>query len=286
MSQVFVNILDPDVAGPGVFVGFILTGAITLLVSLVLSRLEVHILSSDTPKSRCIIRLARRLAPGNIHTPLEFWKKVLEKLVLGLSDQQLLTGLLLLPIALVKYWGRGDWGDLYYAADLAFFSSITHAATLLALQTYFRRYFWMTLIRLILTGITFILWAFVALYQAYQDLKPSYLMPLSLDAIPIVVGVFEVLEVAGLLWVYWNIVLPLYISEPALLARSATLPWKIRYPLLIFLFILGLALLAWDMQASGLQSSWGFGQLLPTFLVLLPFYQLAETYVEEKRQSE
>jgi hypothetical protein len=209
---------------------------------------------------------------------LEFWKKVLEKLVLSLSDQQLLTGLLLLPIALAKYWGRGDWGDLFYAADLAFFSSITHAATLLALQAYFSQYFWMTLIRLILTGTTFILWAFVALYEAHQDLIPRPAgAPLSSYVQSIVTGGFGVLEVVGLLWVYWRIGLLFYGSKPA----RSTCCEGIIMPLLIFLFILGLALLAWDMQASGLQSSWGFGQLLPTFLVLLPFYQLAETYVGE-----
>jgi hypothetical protein len=218
------------------------------------------------------------LAPRYIDKPLEFWKDILEGLVLSLSDQQLLTGLLLLPIALAKYWGGGDWGDLFYAADLAFFSSITHAATLLALQTYFRRYFWMTLIRLILTGTTFILWAFVALYEARQDFIPQPAgVTLSSYVQSIVTGGFEVLEVAGLLWVYWSIGLSLYVSKPA---RSIHCEGSIM-PLLIFLFILGLALLAWDMQASGLQSSWGFGQLLPTFLVLLPFYQLAETYVGE-----
>jgi hypothetical protein len=217
------------------------------------------------------------LAPSK-DKPLEFWKDVLERLVLSFSDQQLLTGLLLLPIALVKYWGPGDWGDLFYAADLAFFSSITHAVTLFALQTYFRQYFWMTLIRLILTGTTFILWAFVALYEAHLNLIPWPAgAPLSSYVQSIVVGVFEILEVVGLLWVYWSIGLSLYRSKPARSTRCE----GIITPLLIFLFILGLAVLAWDMQASGLQSSWGFGQLLPTFLVLLPFYQLAETYVGE-----
>jgi len=203
---------------------------------------------------------------------------VLEKLVLSLSDQQLLTGLLLLPIALAKYWGDSDLGNVYVAADLAFFSSITHAATLLALQSYFSKYFWMTLIRLILTGTTFILWAFVVLYEAHYELVPRLAAePFSTYAQVVVTGVFQILELVGLLWMYGRIGLSLYGSKPAQSIRGE----GIVLPLLIFLFILGLAVLAWDMQESGLQSSWGFGQLLPTFLVLLPFYQLAETYVGE-----
>lgn len=57
---------------------------------------------------------------------------------------------------------------------------------------------------------------------------------------------------------------------------------RLQTILLLVLFVLGLAILALDIVlVSAYPSSfeWGFGQLLPTFLILLPFYTLTEEYV-------
>lgn len=338
-----------------VFTGFILTGATTLAVSVVLARVETHIQQPER-RSRCIKWLAYRLAPTNVDDALRFWEKVLRHLVLGLSDQQLLTGLLLLTIALTKYWPQGqqelkrmqniphagnqttleglildDDGplqDLFYAADPAFFASITHAATIFALQDHFRKYAWVTTPRMFLTAIAFLLWAFIALYEAQLDFKAHP------DRNTVVEGALEVVEFVGLLWVYWSLALSLYISDQALQTRSAIsslrrqgsyaqvrswiegrdswlkqalwriheayfrghsqvldrvvwlvaellFPYQIRFPLLVFLFTLGLGVMVWDIEISELESAWGFGQFLPALLVVLPFYQLVQTYVGE-----
>jgi hypothetical protein len=58
-------------------------------------------------------------------------------------------------------------------------------------------------------------------------------------------------------------------------------PWVLLLALLILMFLTGLVtlLLLVIGNGSGLSSPWTFGQLLPMFLIVLPFYQLVETYV-------
>jgi hypothetical protein len=139
--------------------------------------------------------------------------------VLGLGDQQLLTGSLLLPIALYNYyWPTSKHLSFYYAANLAYFSSITHAATLIALRQYFRRYFWMTLFRLILTGTGFILWAYVAI----EDINNAFNHGAGevIKFAPTTGGIL-LAEIVGLAWIYWSVGLSLHVSEKALLARVA-----------------------------------------------------------------
>ena len=63
----------------------------------------------------------------------EFWVPIIQKLVLSLSDQQLLTGLAVLIAALSTHYSTSR----YYIAlmnDLAWFSAIVHLTTLTVLQ--------------------------------------------------------------------------------------------------------------------------------------------------------
>jgi hypothetical protein len=54
--------------------------------------------------------------------------------------------------------------------------------------------------------------------------------------------------------------------------------WRLLSVELWLMFALTLGSLVSDMAYSGLVSSWGFGQLLPTILIILPFFTLVETY--------
>src|SRR5439155_10156165 len=100
-------------------VSFILTGALTLSLS--------------------YITMWLRRYKGRNNYP--FWISVMEDLLLALSDQQLVTGLLLLVISYAKWpLVPGLNNNLQAAADLTYFSSITHCTTLMTLAPYFRRH--------------------------------------------------------------------------------------------------------------------------------------------------
>jgi hypothetical protein len=101
-----------------VITGFILTRATAPVIWIILSRLATHVKYShaqDPPQKHL------HLAPRRISDPLRFRKSVLERLVLGLSEQQLLAGLLLLPIAIYSYREPINQGNLNHAANLAYF---------------------------------------------------------------------------------------------------------------------------------------------------------------------
>lgn len=70
----------------------------------------------------------------------EFWVKCLSKVLLGLSDQQLITCLAILVIAVVKL-ADGTLSVYHFGVcvDMAWFSNMVHAFTLDVLSVYFRR---------------------------------------------------------------------------------------------------------------------------------------------------
>jgi hypothetical protein len=56
-------------------------------------------------------------------------------------------------------------------------------------------------------------------------------------------------------------------------------PWYTTTLILVGLFALALVYLVVDVQDSGIANEWGFGQLLPIFMILLPMFTIFETYV-------
>jgi hypothetical protein len=62
---------------------------------------------------------------------------------------------------------------------------------------------------------------------------------------------------------------------------EAIFPWYMTLFALFGLFAIGLANLALDVQGSGIANVWGFGQLLPTFLILLPIFTIVESYTSK-----
>jgi len=71
----------------------------------------------------------------------------------------------------------------------------------------------------------------------------------------------------ALLWVLAEIIIPI----------------RIAYILLFVLLFTGMINVILDMITNGLQTSWGFGQLLPAFMLLLPFFSLAQTYYKKSK---
>jgi hypothetical protein len=58
-------------------------------------------------------------------------------------------------------------------------------------------------------------------------------------------------------------------------------PFRSGSILLSILLIIGVINVILDMVGNGLGKTWGFGQLLPTFMLLLPFFSLAQAYASK-----
>lgn len=282
--------------------------------------------------------------------PAEFWISILTELVLQLSDQQLVVGLLLLICAYIKYWPSSvvyGGNNLWTATDIVCFSSFTHAATLLTLRPYFRKHKRLATGRVVMMYIIYILWLVVAA----QILSPT--KPRGSTKEPPAIAHFwhaaTYIEALGVMWIYLITYLPIFLSKAATKVRNAIsegrerdfyvvnawilhhrwrkptaverrtiwkrfnpyavvrrfltrfavrfselyvitrsiwlrrmlwvvaellFPWYIAGIILGVLWAFSLGALILSLWQSGLASSWDFGQLLPAFMVLLPFQSL------------
>lgn len=72
------------------------------------------------------LKCLQDLCPRGISDPVGFWRPILEEFVLSLSNQQLITGLLLAVLSYPKYWLR-DLESLVIVRDLVFFPMNTHS---------------------------------------------------------------------------------------------------------------------------------------------------------------
>ncbi|GME64774.1 hypothetical protein GTA08_BOTSDO05810 [Neofusicoccum parvum] len=159
------NPYDVDIAGIGVLISFIATAAFTLL-TIVLGYLcewlpgtntnqvdQAVILTITTFVKFCFRpslsrieklreKLRDRLSSRSFHKkhfPNELarkWSAALERFILAMSDQQLVTGIAVLVTIYTKACEISIY-SFQMAAALAWFSSTTHLATLTILTTYF-----------------------------------------------------------------------------------------------------------------------------------------------------
>jgi hypothetical protein len=99
--------LDADIAGPGVIIGFILSNFLTLTAATTTLWLRRR------PEKRLLGLQAAR------------WNPILNNFVRALSDQQLITGLLLMVIGLAKYYHSSvnlGHNNLWTAGDIVMVS--------------------------------------------------------------------------------------------------------------------------------------------------------------------
>jgi hypothetical protein len=199
-----------------VLVGFILTGTITFISSY--TTLWLRRLSSNPRNQPYFLK---KLTPHSVTDPAEFWISILTELVLQLSDQQLIVGLLLLICAYIKYWPSSvieGSNNLWTATDIVCFSSFTHAATLLTLRPYFRKHRQLATGRVIMMYIIYILWLVVAV----QILSPN--KPRGSTKEPQVIANFwraaTYIEALGVMWIYLIAYLPIFLSKEAAEVRD------------------------------------------------------------------
>lgn len=137
---------DPDIAGIGVVLSFLIAGLMTTF-----SSITAAVLESRINEDGGVIFL-----PGSIHrwlslgmTPQKrekcrFWREIFKRLIINLADQQLITGFSLLIIAyIVEPWPLSIRGQ-YWPARLSLviylscLSSSSHLACMLTLNKYLK----------------------------------------------------------------------------------------------------------------------------------------------------
>lgn len=280
-------------------IGFILTGALTFVFSSLLfigKRIE-----EQDPEAR------RPRRPVKAKDRWSFCSDNFPDVVLQLSDQQLVVGLLLLVCAYVKYWkasvGHGQ-NDLWIANDIVCFSMFTHAATLLSLRDYFREHRYLAISRVVMMYTVYILWFVVAVVILIP--KEPNDSPKDSQAGSNFWHWATGIEIVGIMWIYIQACLQVFTSDKETEAKPASresgrsintpasggeretgsglclkmyLRWfAVGDPVIGLslgsLWAFSLGALTYSLVQAHLTSSWGFGQLLPTFMVLLPFQSL------------
>jgi hypothetical protein len=134
---------DPDIAGIGVVISFIVVNGLTIIVTtisiLFVTLEDLELSGFDLAINKGLKRLGLRPFSDTIpEKTIEFWLKILEKILLGLSDTQLLTGMAILIAGFVKCSI-----SIYHSSivsDLAWFASGTHLSSLQILKGYLIRY--------------------------------------------------------------------------------------------------------------------------------------------------
>lgn len=252
--------------------------------------------------------LASHLAIKSRLNPAELqkWKRVLTQLILGLSDQQLLTGIAILIVGFTESCTISSF-HFWVVFDLAWFSSVTHLVSLRTLQDYLSDHHRFRDLRvfLMLANYAMLLVAAILTFRNYDQRTHNCPVRCAFDHIrkrpnfP-VSGTYlaqMILLTIGLIWA----LVPLYLKKSTSKMRKRLLegpsgdveaqpstpkkimlmigapPSFIVWTLLAIMWGLGVARLKKDRQwTRGEENRWGFGQVLPILLLVLPFFTVVE----------
>lgn len=199
---------DPDVSGPGVIVGFLLANTLTVLASY--AALYTRRKEDINPNARMFGIRAR------------YWSRLLGEFVLSLSDQQLLTGLIMLVVGMARYYFTSvtlGANNMWTAADTVVFSSVTHGATMLAARPYFRKHPNRSIFRVGVMCTIYMLWLAIAV-NILSPVKPMASKKLS-RRLTDFWHAATYIEAIGVAWMYFIVITPLFVSKNAAQVRSA-----------------------------------------------------------------
>ena len=328
---------DADIGGIGVLVAFLVSAAITLLVSLLgiaIDHLpkrpdEASCISSSTPDAVVnttpqATKPIRRLFHQRIQISDDrrgYWLTIIERFLLGMADQQLITGTACLVVGYIKC----DITVYHFTivTDLAWFSSCTHLSAIPFISRYLREYsaarFWRVVVMLVM----YVLLMTSSVLESNDIWYDSLALPArclfeaTSGSITYPISIFWlVFNFSLTTWAYATTITPLFPSVflPLkngwnVLLKRAKLLMKSKGSktnkhakrwikaltngdLLGFYFnLFWFAFSLWGvlddrdrgepyMSSSdvGSQSSWGFGQLVPMFLISLPILTAFEIF--------
>lgn len=155
--------------------------------------------------------MIRIITPSVVDDPLQFWINIVSTLLVGLSDQQVLMGALLLIIIVAT---KGASFSMYFAQFISFFTLITHAATVVAMRPYFRKFKKLAAIRIgvMLVGYLIFIFANASIFRIMDEINAAawYQAVAGSDqtisdlhqALSVMFGV----EISILTWVYLSMV--------------------------------------------------------------------------------
>jgi len=171
---------DPDIAGIGVILSFVIINGLTVIVTaislLFISLEDLRLKGVDLALHKWLKR--RGLKPLSkilSNNTIKFWIDILEKILLGDSDTQLLTGIAILAAGYIKCSI-----SVYHStivADLAWFASGTNLSSLQVLRHYLFKHPATKILRVILLLVTFGLLLSLTLYQGNQEWFDSDVTP-------------------------------------------------------------------------------------------------------------
>ncbi|OCL14795.1 hypothetical protein AOQ84DRAFT_426237 [Glonium stellatum] len=279
---------NPDIAGIGVIISFLVTTCIAFILAFVVMFLERY--NSIRRFFRKILKMpfkdyTSELCTWRTHL---FWFEILSKNLLAFSDTQLLTGLSVQFTALLKHCELSIY-HFQIVVELAFLTTVTHLLTLVALRNYFVKNRWTSLPRVILmlanlgllsyTSYIAYSYGLADLHESsslacfYQGHKPHFKAAFA--------GRWGFLLI-GAIGGHLSVMITMYFLEEGL--ESAWLVWwgAIRNWVVAPVYaIYGLvfggkalshtqALGTPSVTIDGSEKEWGFGQFLPVLLLALP----------------
>ena len=166
---------DPDIAGIGVVLSFGLTCALTLIAAFLGIFLRLLPNIDQHPVDRAVLSVLKDFLYMNAEKR-QFWTKILRRIVLGLSDQQLVLGLALLIVGFAKTCGITVY-HFEIISDLAWFAFNTHLTMVNLLRTYLKQHPALRLLRLIGVSLTWVLLLAITVLEGQSDWWEGFSCP-------------------------------------------------------------------------------------------------------------
>ncbi len=248
-----------------------------------------------------------------------FWIRVLDRLILGFSDQQLITGISILLIGFIKICHISTY-HFYVVTNLAMFSCSTHLASVLSLRRYFQEHPTVAKIRIVVMLFFALCLAAALLLTGSSYITDDTTIRCSLrctikqrNIVGRIIAFLFVLYLSLCYWAALAFVFPnaeifftkWLINKPTLWIEAMLgwrygyqfqerfMHWRPIFPSLVLSFFLQVFWWAVSLGASifirvkGQQivevseTAWSFGQLLAIFLLTLPFLNAIEIFFGE-----
>lgn len=217
-------------------IGFLSAGALAQVFSLILHRLKdcrTHTLRPNgaITKTHVTYRIAKVLSPSVVDDPLHFWINLISSFLIGLSDQQLVMGLLVLAIITGT---KGASFSMLFAQYISFFTLLTHAATFSSMRHFFRIYRRLTSIRVMVMLAAYCLWMAVnvAMFQIMRQIMHLPGLPDDTigeldETMQSMITIFGV-EAGVMTWVYLGMIPSLFMSDELIEVRKVIAKWPMR----------------------------------------------------------
>ncbi|KAJ4351590.1 pre-rRNA-processing protein esf1 [Didymosphaeria variabile] len=198
------------------------------------------------------------------------WRPFLDPLIIGLGDQQLITGYAVLLSGWIKVFQNSfevQGAHFVLVLYICALSSSSHLAALITLRKYFRRYRLIAKIRLTLVIVfaCFLLASMIAAIRARPKLErrsKSMTVPANFG-----IGLFYVLFLNPLVAFIIQLILAL-LSTILVLSQKFSVPEEAG---------------KWCGLQDEAENEWGFGQTLSVVMLLLPAMSAAQAYLEGRQ---